>query len=79
MAKTKLLRLSEVIARVGLSKSTLYNRIRAGDFPAGFAIGAHSRRWLESEIEDWLAYQMTNTGPCSVGGRLRSEEPEQEG
>jgi prophage regulatory protein len=49
------LRLPEVIRRVGLSKSSIYNRIAAGAFPSGFSLGPQSRGWLESEIEEWIA------------------------
>ncbi|MBI5137152.1 MAG: AlpA family phage regulatory protein [Nitrospirae bacterium] len=35
----RLLRIREVAARTGLSRSTVYVRVAAGDFPAPVAIG----------------------------------------
>ncbi len=51
----RLLRLGEVLARSGLSRSTLYRQMRDGSFPEPLRIGVRSVGWLESEIEAWLA------------------------
>lgn len=54
--KTKPLRLiplSEVMGRVGLSKATVYAWIKRGEFPAQVRLGASSR-WVEGEIENWI-------------------------
>jgi prophage regulatory protein len=53
MANT-VLRLPEVKRRTGLSRSSIYNRIAAGDFPRGFSLGGRARGWLEQDIEDWI-------------------------
>lgn len=50
------LRLEEVLDRVGLSKSSVYDRINKGKFPAQKKLG-ESSRWLESEITDWIKDQ----------------------
>ena len=50
----KIIRLQAVKARCGLSRSTLYNRIAAGDFPSPISLGAHSVGWVESEINAWI-------------------------
>ena len=34
---------------------TLLRWIASGDFPAGIYLGANTRAWLVSEIEDWIA------------------------
>lgn len=59
-SKTKPLRLislSEVMDRVGLSKATVYKRIHDGDFPAPVHLGSTSR-WVESEIDAWIQEQI---------------------
>ncbi|MCJ8005744.1 AlpA family transcriptional regulator [Staphylococcus aureus] len=53
----RLLRRAEVLARVGIAKSTLYLRISAGTFPKPVHLGS-SVRWVESEIDSWIQDQM---------------------
>ena len=50
---TKLLRLKDVLDRVGLSKSMIYKLISQDEFPAAIKIFQASR-WSESSIEDWV-------------------------
>ena len=49
-----ILRLKEVIARTGRSRSSIYNDIKQHQFPAQIKLGARAVGWLEAEIEDWL-------------------------
>ena len=49
-----ILRRKQVEARVGLRRSTLYQRISEGTFPAPIRLGARAVGWLESDISDWL-------------------------
>lgn len=49
-----ILRRRGVEARTGLSRSTIYERVRAGTFPAPVALGAKAVGWLESDIERWI-------------------------
>ena len=46
---------AEVEQRVRLKRSAIYAAIARGEFPAPFRSGAKSVRWLEREIEEWLA------------------------
>ncbi|MGS0681829.1 helix-turn-helix transcriptional regulator [Shewanella sp. 30m-9] len=55
----KVMRLPEVIAKVGLSRSTIYLRISKGRFPASISIGDRAVGWLESDIEQWLDDRIT--------------------
>jgi prophage regulatory protein len=50
-----------VEARTGLSRSTIYLRIAAGSFPKPISLGARAVRWLESEVEGWLALQINQS------------------
>ena len=50
----RLLRLQEVKDRVGLSKSSIYERVRLGQFPKPVPLGGVVG-WVESEIEGWIA------------------------
>jgi len=50
-----IVRMKEVARMVGLSKATIYNRIKQRTFPAGIPLGAVARGWLRSEVEQWIA------------------------
>lgn len=52
------LRLPTVKARVGLSRSSIYARVKEGSFPPPVNLGARAVGWLESEINDWLDRQI---------------------
>ena len=51
----EILRRPQVEARTGLSRSTIYQRIKEGTFPSPISLGAKAVGWLESEIDAWLA------------------------
>ena len=51
----RVLRLDEVVARVGLSKSTLWRYIKDGYFPKPIKLGPRATGWIEQEIEDWIS------------------------
>lgn len=51
----RFLRLPDVKRRTGLSKSTLYDRIRAGTFPKPVPLGGSLAAWVESEVEEWMS------------------------
>jgi prophage regulatory protein len=54
-ANLVLLRLPQVKAQTGLSRSELYRRIAIGSFPAPIKIGARASAWSSVEIERWIA------------------------
>lgn len=54
----KILRLRTVLARTGLSRSTLYRKIGEGTFPSQLKISVHGAGWYESAIERWIADPM---------------------
>jgi predicted DNA-binding transcriptional regulator AlpA len=49
------LRLPEVKAVTGLSKSSLYALIRERSFPAPVRLGARAVAWVRSEVRQWAA------------------------
>jgi prophage regulatory protein len=50
-----LLRLPEVKAITGLSKSTLYVLIQEKNFPPPVRVGARAVAWVRSEVKQWAA------------------------
>lgn len=51
---SRLLRLPDVIFRVGLKRSTIYRRMEAGTFPRSRSISAKCAVWVEAEIDEWI-------------------------
>jgi len=50
----RLLRVPEVLQLTGFCRSTLYNKIKAGDFPAPKEFGANSVAFASSEVNRWI-------------------------
>ncbi|MBE0400379.1 AlpA family transcriptional regulator [Halomonas sp. FME1] len=49
-----ILRRKQVEARTGLARSTIYQHVRAGTFPAPISLGAKSVGWLSTEVDAWI-------------------------
>lgn len=50
----RLLRLPEVIDRVGLRRSAIYQRMSEGRFPKSRSLGPKCAVWVEAEIDEWI-------------------------
>ena len=50
----RFLRLSDVMHRTGLSRSSIYLAMSKGEFPQSINLGARSVGWLDSEIDNWI-------------------------
>jgi prophage regulatory protein len=58
-AALSILRRRQVEKRVGLTRSPLYARIKAGTFPKPVQLGnGRAVGWLEHEVDAWLAEQI---------------------
>jgi prophage regulatory protein len=62
MLPNTILRLSTVKTATGLSRATIYRRIRQGTFPAPVSLGGRAVGWLESEIGGWIQSRATASG-----------------
>lgn len=51
----RIIRLPEVKTKTGQSRSTIYQRIKEGIFPAPISLGGRNVGWLEEEVENWIA------------------------
>lgn len=49
-----LLRETRVLARVDISRRTLWRWIKKGLFPAPVAVGPNAVRWRSDELDEWL-------------------------
>jgi len=52
--QARFLRLPEVLARTGLSRSTIYVRLEQGRFPRPVSLGGRAVGWIEAEVDEWI-------------------------
>jgi prophage regulatory protein len=53
-----ILRLPNVKASTGLSRSTIYLRISQGTFPKPVKLGGRAVGWVQTEVQEWLQRQI---------------------
>ena len=51
---SRLMTLKEVCARVGVCRTTIYNRIAERQFPQPVKVGSKSVRWRSDEIDEYI-------------------------
>ena len=69
----RILRISEVQARTGLSRSTIYAWSADGRFPAPVRLGGRAVGWIESEIDAWLRERIAESRGEGAGSGERRE------
>ena len=50
----RILRRPDVETQTGLSRSTIYDFMKAGKFPRPVPLGEKAVGWIEAEIEAWI-------------------------
>ncbi len=55
MGQTSIIRLPEVRARTGLSRSEIYRREKVGQFPRRVSLGARSVGWVADEVQAFIS------------------------
>jgi prophage regulatory protein len=75
----RLIRLAEVIARTGRSRSSIYSDVRAGLFPPPVGIGARSVAWRASAIDAWIAERSPRGGTDGLLPHGHGQAEEQRG
>ena len=53
----RILRTREVVAAIGLSKTTIWRRVRSGEFPLPVKLGGPESRsigWRQDDIDEWI-------------------------
>ncbi|HHF3141669.1 MULTISPECIES: helix-turn-helix transcriptional regulator [Vibrio] len=56
----RLIRLNEVLAMTGLSRSGVYRSIDKQQFPKQVSLGDRSVAWVESEVQAWVIDRVIN-------------------
>ena len=67
-SKRTILRRGLVQARTGLSRSTIYALIAAGEFPPAIRLSKAAVGWVESEIDSWVEQRIRASRPAAKGG-----------
>ena len=74
----RILRMRTVLERTGLSRSTLYRKMREGTFPNQVRISEHCCGWRESAINRWIAdpavYTKDKTAEMVPDSTVRSRQ-----
>ncbi len=66
-APSTVLRLPAVRMRVGISRTSIYQRMSEGTFPKPIHLGPKSVGWLEHEVDAWLADCIAQSRPAAAG------------
>jgi prophage regulatory protein len=53
--RKRFLRLPQVKESTGLSRTTIYRKIAAHEFPRPVGLGPKSVAWIEGEIQQWMS------------------------
>jgi prophage regulatory protein len=54
MTTTTIWRLPEVLRQTGLSRSTIYEMVRRGDFPRQVQLGRRAVGWIADDVDEWI-------------------------
>ncbi len=58
---TRILRLPEVQQLTGLKRTTIYEKMKTGEFPVRIVLTTRTVGWLQNEIEAWIESKVTQT------------------
>jgi prophage regulatory protein len=58
----RLERLPAVLARTGLSRSTIYKKIADGEFPKPVLLGKRAVAWRSSVVSEWINARLVADG-----------------
>ena len=59
-----ILRRKQVQVRTGLSRSTIYERMKTGAFPKPVLLGPRAVGWIEAEVDQWLSERIEASRAC---------------
>lgn len=55
---SEILRIKQVTALTKMSRSTIYDQIKAGTFPRPMKLGAQAVGWTAEQINQWIAERL---------------------
>ena len=59
----RIIRMNELVHKIGYAKSTIYGLVKDGRFPAPFKLVPNGRAmgWFEDSVNQWLKEQANNS------------------
>lgn len=57
----KIIRLPDVMTTTGLARSTIYKKMKLGEFPKAISLGGKSVGWIEGDIQQWIEAKITSS------------------
>jgi prophage regulatory protein len=61
-----IIKIRQVQARTGVSRSGLYQKVADGNFPKPIKLGARASGWILSEVDAWVAERIAASR--AIGG-----------
>ena len=68
IAGVRMLRIRQVMDRIGLSRSTIYDKLNVRSprydafFPKPIKLGVSAVGWVEADIENWIGQRLSMAG-----------------
>ena len=69
----RILRVSQVLAMTGLSRSTLYELVAEGSFPSPIPLGAGAVGWFEADVHAWIRGRVAESRGETGGPERRGD------
>ena len=64
--QSQIIRLKQVKAMTGLSRTTIYRFMSINEFPKQITLGSKSSGWLIDEVDEWIKRQIQIRDNCQV-------------
>ena len=63
----RFMKLDELKTTTGLSRSSIYDKVKKGDFPAPVKLGERSVAWVAEEVDLWLDARIADRNGKGTG------------
>jgi prophage regulatory protein len=60
------MRLAQVLQETGLSKSTVYDLVKKGEFPSGIRLAEKAVGWVDTEVKAWQEERIKASRPSAL-------------
>ena len=56
----RLIRLNQVMTKIGMGRSWVYSKVAEGTFPQPVNFGGRAVAWVEAEVDNWIRNQIAS-------------------
>lgn len=60
-----IIRLPDVMARTGLSRSSVFLKVKTGDMPPPIKLGVRATGWVAEEVDNWIKQRVAASRPTT--------------